>query len=61
MVLSMQPDILLTPRGLIPVVSNGGNEESDKKKNNKNRKWVILGNKSDRGSDLVLNSLILAF
>jgi len=35
MVLSMQPDILLTPRGLIPVVSNGGNEESDKKKTTK--------------------------
>ena len=39
-------------RGFIPVVSNGGNEENDKKKANKNKKWVILGNKSDRGSDL---------
>jgi len=39
-------------RRLIPAVSNGGNVENDKKKTNKNRKWVILGNISDKGSDL---------
>jgi len=32
----------VSERGLIPAVSNGGNEE------NKNRKWVILKNKCDR-------------
>jgi len=39
----------VSERGFIPAVSNGGNEENDKKKTNKNRKWVIFGNKSDRG------------
>jgi len=39
-------------RGLIPAVSNGGNEENDKKKTNKNRKWVILVNNIHRGSDM---------
>jgi len=42
----------VSERELIPAVSNGRNEENDKKKTNKNRKLVILGNKSDRGSNL---------
>ena len=35
--------------GLIPAVSNNGIEENDKKKTNKNSKWVILENKCERG------------
>ena len=39
-------------RGLISAVSNGGNEENDKRKNSKKWKWVILINNFYRGSNM---------
>jgi len=41
-------DLTCVREGIIPVVLNCGNEENEKKKKTKNKKWVILKNKSDR-------------